>query len=100
MRIPPLFDEDGMSVYLTAQYPEMEVGKIIHFALGLFWKASVHSWKKDSTEPRIELGPYSEAIRRWLLNECGFPMSLYLIVIVAGCVLVQPEMEKRRSPLV
>lgn len=58
-RTPPLFDEDGMTVYLAAQNPEIDVMKITHFALGLFWKASVHSWKKGSTEPRIELGPYS-----------------------------------------
>lgn len=81
-RTPPLFDEDGMTVYLAAQNPEIDVMKITHFALGLFWKASVHSWKKGSTKPRIELGPYSEAIRKWLLNECGFPESLYLIVVV------------------
>ena len=43
-KVPPLFDEDGMVVYLAGQNPEIAVEKLTHFALGLFWKASVHSW--------------------------------------------------------
>lgn len=72
-KFPPVFDEDGMVVYLAAQIPEIDVGKVTHFALGLFWKASVHSWRGDRTDPRIDLGPYSEAIRKWLLCHSGFP---------------------------
>jgi hypothetical protein len=81
-KIPPLFDEDGMVVYLAAQNPEIEVAKLTHFALGLFWKASVHSWKGDTTNPRIDLGPYSEEIRKWLQGQNAFPKNVYLIVVM------------------
>ena len=37
-KVPCLFDEDGMAVYLEVQNPEIEVEKLTHFALGLFWK--------------------------------------------------------------
>ncbi len=50
-RVPPLLDEDGSTVYLAAQNPEIEVKKLIHFALGIFWKASVHPWKATRREP-------------------------------------------------
>ncbi len=53
-----------------------------HFALGLFWKASVHSWKGDTTDPRIDLGPYSEEIRKWLRGQNAFPKNVYLIVVM------------------
>ena len=78
----PLFDEDGMVVYLAAQNPEIEVVKLTHFALGLFWKASAHSWKGATADPRIGLGPYSEEIRKWLRSEGEFPKHVYLVVVV------------------
>jgi hypothetical protein len=81
-KVPPLFDEVGEAVYLAAQNPEIEVEKITHFALGLFWKASVHSWRGNTTDPRIDLGPYSEDIRHWLRGQNAFPKYLYLTVVV------------------
>src|SRR5262245_5630931 len=37
-RVAPLFEENDMAVYLAARNPEIEVSKLVHFALGLFWK--------------------------------------------------------------
>jgi hypothetical protein len=81
-KVPPVFDEDGMAVYLAVQNPELEVEKLTHFALGLFWKASVHSWRGDTTRPRIDLGPYSEEIRKWLRGQNAFPKYVYPIVVI------------------
>jgi len=81
-KVPPLLDEDGMAVYLAAQNPEVRVENLTHFALGLFWKASVHSWRGDTTDPRIDLGPYSEELRKWLRGQSTFPTSVYLIVVM------------------
>ncbi len=81
-QVPPLFDEDGTVVYLAAQNPGIQVKKLVHFALGLFWKASVHSWRGDTTDPRIDLGTYSEEIRKWLRGQSEFPKHIYLVVVV------------------
>jgi hypothetical protein len=81
-KVPPLFDEDGMAVYLAVQNREIEVEKLTHFALGLFWKASVYSWRGDTTYPRIDLGPYSEEIREWLRGRNAFPKYVFLIVVI------------------
>jgi hypothetical protein len=51
-------------------------------SLGLFWKASVHSWKGDTTDPRIDLGLYSEELRKWLQGQSAFPKYVYLIVVM------------------
>src|SRR5579864_7154127 len=81
-KAPPLFDEDGMVVYLAAQNAEIDVEKLTHFALGLFWKASVHSWLGNRKDSRINLGPYSEDIRKWLLGQKAFPNYVYLVVVI------------------
>jgi hypothetical protein len=80
--VRPLFDEDGMAVYLGAQNSKIGVKQLTHFALGIFWKASVHSWKKDSRDPQIDLGPYSDEIRKWLSKAGQFPTHLHLTVVV------------------
>src|ERR1700674_5236900 len=81
-KLPADFDEDGMMVYFAAKNPEIKVDKLTHFALGLFWKASVHPWKGGRTEPRIELGPYSEDIRKWLIGEGDLRENVYIIAAV------------------
>jgi hypothetical protein len=81
-KFPPDFNEDGMVVYFAVKNPEIKIDQLAHFALGLFWKASVHPWKAGRIEPRIELGPYSEEIRKWLRGEGAFPKNVYLIAVV------------------
>ena len=79
-RVTPVFDEGDLRVYNTALIPEVAADKIAHFAVGMFWKASVHSWLGGETDPRIELGPYSEALRRFLLGHTTFPENVALLV--------------------
>jgi hypothetical protein len=64
--------------YPTANNPAIDREKLTHFALGIFWKASVHSWRGGDKRPSIELGPYSDSIRRWLRGESGFPKHVCL----------------------
>jgi hypothetical protein len=83
-RLPAAFEEDGLAFYFAANNPDIKVEKLTQFAMGLFWKASVHSWAgQNKTEPRIELGPYSETTRKWLLGEANFPLHVYLSMAVS-----------------
>lgn len=82
-KYPPDFDQEGLAVYFAAKNPEIKVNKLTHFAIGMFWKASVHSWSGTQSEPRINLGPYSEKIRTWLRGENEFPRHMYLIAVVS-----------------
>jgi len=75
-------DEQG-EIYFAALNPEIDVEKLTHFAMGIFWKASVHSWKGKERSPLIELGPYRESIRMWLRGEAAFPKHICLSVLVA-----------------
>jgi len=71
-------------MYFATQNPEIEVEKLTHLALGIYWKAAVHSWKGGETDPLIELGPYAEAFR--LRGENSFPKNVAL-----GVALSRPD---------
>jgi hypothetical protein len=78
----PLFVDGDVRAYAASTIPRIEVAKLTHFTMGIFWKASVHGWMKKRGKPRINLGRYSEAIRKYLLGEIGFPDGLALSVHV------------------
>jgi hypothetical protein len=80
---PEVTTEDAQG-YLLATNPEIKAEQIIHFALGVFWKASIHSWRKGIKEPRIRLGPISDQLRLFLLE--GKP----LVHFVSLAVFVSP----------
>jgi hypothetical protein len=71
----PEVDEVDIKSYAAAKVPSIEAQKLIHFALGIFWKASIHSWKKEKGKPRINLGRHSEEIRRYLLERRIFHLT-------------------------
>lgn len=77
---PPLFDVHTTKGYLTADKPDVQVERLIHLGMGIFWKASVHSWRGETTTPRIELGPYENRVRTWLRGESDFPQDVFLLI--------------------
>jgi len=64
----------------------IDADKLIHFAGGVFWKASVHSWRFGPDEPlRLELGDeLVESLRLYLRGEAEWPESAALTMLVAG----------------
>jgi len=68
------------AVYATVTNPEIRWEELIHFAMGVFWKAAVHSWSGSCTETLIDLGSYTERVRKFLRYEAGFPEHLALMI--------------------
>jgi len=82
--IAPEFDEGDVKAYAGAKVPGLEIEKVIHFAMGLFWKASVHSWTGDKTKSEpVKLGPYGEPTRKYLLGRGTFPNDVTLSVSIS-----------------
>ena len=79
-KMPPNINEADVLGYAASHNSEIDTDSIIHFAAGIFWKASVHPWKRDEPEPRIELGPYREAFRQFVLGTGEFPKDVVLVV--------------------
>ncbi len=70
---PPDTVENGVAAYACSRNQKIGFRKLTNFAVGVFWKASVHSWRKGKPGPLIELGKYREPLRLFLLREGGFP---------------------------
>jgi hypothetical protein len=42
--------------------------KLASYAMSILWRASVHDWNLVGLNPAINLGPYQEALRLFLLG--------------------------------
>jgi hypothetical protein len=81
--VAPDIVEPDVTAYAGAKNPRLRVNDLTHFALGIFWKASVHTWKSGSSSgSRIELGISGEKIRLFLRGDAPFPEYIALGVNV------------------
>jgi hypothetical protein len=83
MNCQAAFEDDKGGIYYGSSNPELSCEKLTHFALGIYWKAAVHSWCESKKEPMINLGPYADALRTWLRGETNFPRNVCLTVTLA-----------------
>ena len=75
-----LKDERGTLTF-SGKAMEVDTNAIAHFGLGILWKGGVHKWptvEKQTTS--VTLGPFKEAIRKYLLGIGGFPLDVYVLV--------------------
>jgi hypothetical protein len=93
-----LFTDDDGETFATGTNPNVDVQRITHFALGIFWKASLYPWKFGA----ISLGPYEEPIRTWLRGETAFPQNVTLNVILShptkAQIIMNPPYETTVTP--
>jgi hypothetical protein len=82
-QLPPDAEKEEFKIYAAAKNPSVDVAQIVHFAMGIFWKASVHSWAGHHNAPKIELGAYRESVRNFLRGSAPFPVNVSLCVLVA-----------------
>ena len=82
-RFEPDVPDGELRMYAASRNSAIEVDKLIHFAMGVFWKASIHSWEAGSKTPRIELGPYRESVRTYLQGQTAFPQNMGLVLAVS-----------------
>jgi hypothetical protein len=76
------FSEPNLMAYALAGIPSIRVDALIHFAMGIFWKASIHSWMTQVKKPSISLGSYDEELRSFLLGTQDFPSQMALCLNV------------------
>ena len=79
-KYPPEAIDGDAAVYTAATNPEIHSEELIHFTMGVFWKAAVHSWSPYCAEPLIDLGSYADRVRRFLRYEANFPDHLALMI--------------------
>ena len=57
---------------------------LVHFAASVFWRAAVRQWPPSGGHApiKLQLGPYLEQLRLFLLDEHAFPRDAVLTVTV------------------
>jgi len=65
--------------------PGLDVGKLVYFAVSVFWRAAVHAWRigKRKDTKRLDLGPFAEALRPYLLGEASLPDETAVMVAIS-----------------
>jgi hypothetical protein len=71
-------DNDGTAVYTANSIPEIDVEKLVYFGVSIFWRAGAHTWKHGKETVHIQLGPYLEPLRLFLLDQSPFPGRMAL----------------------
>ena len=80
---PPMIDESDFKVFSCDRIAGFQTEKVVHLAMGIFWKATVGTWNiTDGPPPRIELGPYEEPIRQFVLGAGPFPTYVCLVAFL------------------
>jgi len=83
------FGRNGSLVF-SGPIVGIETDKLAYFALSMFWKASVHSWKTlNGQVVSSSLRSHEEAVRKFLSGESGFPSGILIKVSVCSDPLSQ-----------
>lgn len=78
----PIGASEEFACYSSAVIPEIKMDALVYFALSIFWRASAHTWRNVSgLMEGIDLGPFEERIRRFLLGDT-FPTDIVILVSV------------------
>jgi hypothetical protein len=76
--------EEGTFIYETRGNPAIKMRQLVYFCMSVFWRAGAHTWRLGKDTIHLELGPYRESLRLFLLNEGSLPDELCLIVRMAS----------------
>jgi hypothetical protein len=80
-------------LYETSSNPEIDVDKLTHFGIGVFYKGAVHPWSNGTTEPYLKLErEEQEALRQYLLGRADLPKNIALCVTVDSLPIVWQSM--------
>jgi hypothetical protein len=84
IRGTPYFKGPEGTLYAAADIAELDMERVIYFAMSVFWRAAVHRWRRDDRVIKIDLGPYQDPIRKYLYEKTPFPEKMTLRVWVSA----------------
>lgn len=78
----PLAANEDRVCYAGASIPGLRMDQLVYFAMSVFWRGSVHSWKdRAGKDHGIDLGIYEEPTRQFLLGG-PFPEDVALTISI------------------
>lgn len=100
--LSPEFKTENALVYSGSGIPEIKTEHFVHFAAGVFWKASVGKWffLKEKLKNNQLGNKYEEQLSRFLIGDCPFPENLVLTMSISNeseplPIVIFPQYEKR-----
>lgn len=74
----------GTSLFLWNKDRCEDFDKLCYFGLGIFWKAAVHTWRTGKESINLDLGPYADELRRFLMGETPLAKGICLCIRVSS----------------
>lgn len=100
--LSPEYKIENSLVYSGNKIPKVKINHFVHFAAGVFWKASVGKWIFLGEKLKNnQLGnKYEEQLGRYLKGDCPFPENLVLTMSISNerepfPIVIFPRYEKR-----
>ncbi len=84
LRTKPVYQREGNFVFAGANAPEIDMNSLTYFGLSVFWRATVITWQQQTGPVHIDLGPYEEPLRLFLLDQVPFPDKMTYSVRVSS----------------
>ncbi len=53
---PPVYSVDKTNIFFVRDLPLVKVKELVHFGMGMFFKAAVHGWQKDKKRTSNQSG--------------------------------------------
>jgi len=77
---------DTMRLYSANDIPGLNIEALVYFAISILWRGAAASWRfrRDEIDGPIEIGPYQEPFRRYLLGMDSFPLNTAVTISVAN----------------
>lgn len=80
----PLPEHASGTIYAGASIPDLDMQSLTYFGVSVFWRASLRVWiVGGKLVAMVDLGPYGEQLRRYLLGGSDFPRDMVLWTAVS-----------------
>lgn len=96
----PVASFQGQSLYSAKDVSGIDCEKIEYFASSVFWRAAATRWRNHPF--RLEMGPYQEKLRKYLVGEECFPANIVMRVVLttpqsARSIVLLPLTDRRNG---
>lgn len=81
---PPSYSKPGFTIYDTAGLAGVDQERLAFFGASIFWRASINEWHLVEPGPKLDLGPYREELRLFLLGKADFPANAALVLSISA----------------
>jgi hypothetical protein len=68
-------------IYYASGIPDINIEALSYFAASIFWRGSIYPWNDDGSIP-VNLGPFQEQFRTYLMGQAAFPKDASLWFVV------------------